>query len=542
MKKSDTNDASSPSLAGPAVLSFWIYFFWITLAVLSLWKFTADDSLIVFRYAENLASGNGLTYNADEFISALTSPLHAILCTLLTLAPCPLLVSNKVLAILALAGSLGWACCRLDYGPFRSLLVVGLVASSPLVLFWTVGGLETTYLLALLVILHVQFDRFRDDPSGWTGLYLSITVGCCFLTRFDSILLAGPVLVHSTFRLYHHRGFTLTGFIGLLLPAAIIAGTWMAFSLFYFHDIFPTSYYSKGILFSWYGVAVNAFYILQFLVLSGIPIVLFVLLIRIRVHRTPTGSEVILAWCRRHRGILVGLLLSLVYGTGMATTHMMFSYRFLIPFLPILLFLALDLWRDLPSPVESRFGSPFATATLSILAFHGILLSSLLSTSLNIGVVGEYRAVTLGQYEEFTQLLGEQATCIRDHWSQQDSSPRRPVVYVYAAGNPGYFLRDSTIVDSSIISYRHYFRGGSSGVSRSADYLFVTSRHGRFGRQLGGFLAGLQRLPAADRSIEFDGRVEHFAVYFNPAPADLALPPYVDGAEPSSPATDNSMQ
>jgi len=227
VKTSDTNDTSLRAPAGASALSFWIYFFWIALVVLSLWGFTADDSFIVYRYAENLASGNGLTYNADEFISALTSPLHAILCTLLTLAPCSLLVSNKVLAIVALAGSLGWACRRLNYGPFRSLLVMGLVVSSPLVLFWTVGGLETAYLLALLVIVYVQFDRFRDSPTGWTGLCLSITVGCCFLTRFDSILLVGPVLVHSAFRLYHHRGFTTTGFIGLLLPAPILAGSWM---------------------------------------------------------------------------------------------------------------------------------------------------------------------------------------------------------------------------------------------------------------------------------------------------------------------------
>ncbi|MFP6900618.1 MAG: hypothetical protein VCA36_06720, partial [Opitutales bacterium] len=131
MKTSDTNDTSLRAPARASALSFWIYFFWIALVVLSLWGFTADDSFIVYRYAENLASGNGLTYNADEFISALTSPLHAILCTLLTLAPCSLLVSNKVLAIVALAGSLGWACRRLNYGPFRALLVMGLVVSSP---------------------------------------------------------------------------------------------------------------------------------------------------------------------------------------------------------------------------------------------------------------------------------------------------------------------------------------------------------------------------------------------------------------------------
>ena len=541
MKTRDTKDPSSRASVGTVVLSLWIYLFWIVLVILSLWGFTADDSFIVYRYAENLAFGNGLTYNADEFISALTSPLHAFICALLTLAPCSLIVSNKLLAILALAGSLGWACLRLNYGPFRSSLVIGIVVSSPLVLFWTVGGLETAYLLALLVILYVQFDRFRDDPSGWTGLWLSITVGCCFLTRFDSILLVGPVLVHSAFRLYHYRGLTTIGFIGLLFPAALLAGSWMTFSLFYYHDIFPTSYYSKGLLFSWYGVAINSLYILQFLILSGMPIVLFVLLVRIRLQRVSTRKDVALAWGRRHTGILVGLLLSLLYATGMVTTHMMFSYRFLIPFLPILLFLALDLWRDLPSPAESPFGRPFATATLSILAFHGILLFSLLTTSLNIGVVGEYRAVNLGEYKEFTRLLEQQATCIRDHWSQQDSSTDRPVVYVYAAGTPGYFMPKFKIVDSSIISYRHYFRGGSSGVSRSADYLFVTSRHGRVDRQLGGGLTGLQRLPTADRSIQFDGRVEHFAVYFNPTPIDLVLPSYVDGAAPST-SKDNSMQ
>lgn len=538
MKKSDTNDAPS----GAALLSFWIYFFWIALATLSLWGFTADDSFIVFRYAENLASGNGLTYNSGEFVSALTSPLHALLCTLLTLVPCSLLVSNKLLGILALAGSLGWACRRLQYGPFGSLLVAGLVASSPLVLLWTVGGLETPYLLALLTILYVQFDRFRDNPSGGTGLCLSIAVGCCFLCRFDSILLVGPVLVHSAFRLYRHRGFTVTGFIQLFLPAASLAGSWMAFSLFYFHDIFPTSWYSKGILFSWYGLAVNVLYILQFVILSGMPIVIFILLVRIRVHQATSEPNIIWAWCRRHSGFFVGLLLSFLYATGMATTHMMFSYRFLIPFLPILLFLSLDLWRELPSIAESRFGGPFATATLSILALHGILLYSLLSTSVNIGVVGEYRAVNLGEYANFTGLLEEQAICIHDHWSQHGSATDRPVVYTYAAGIPGYFLRDFKIVDSSIISYRHYFRGGSSGVSRSADYLFVTSRHGQVDRQLGGALAGLQRLPATDRSIHFDGKVEDFAVYFNPTPGGLVLPPYVDGADPSATPPDNSMQ
>ena len=62
-------------------------FLWSALAVFVVYAgltfafapFVADDAYIVGRYAANFAEGHGLVYNRGEYISALTSPLHALL-------------------------------------------------------------------------------------------------------------------------------------------------------------------------------------------------------------------------------------------------------------------------------------------------------------------------------------------------------------------------------------------------------------------------------------------------------------------------------
>ena len=41
--------------------------------------YTADDALIIFRYAENLAAGNGFVYNPGEHVLGTTTPLYTLL-------------------------------------------------------------------------------------------------------------------------------------------------------------------------------------------------------------------------------------------------------------------------------------------------------------------------------------------------------------------------------------------------------------------------------------------------------------------------------
>src|SRR5713101_9192713 len=77
-------------------------FFALTCA--ALFRFTADDAFIVQRYAFQFVRGHGLVFNIGERVSALTSPLQALLLTAFTLVlPSPMSAYKVVGAIAALS-------------------------------------------------------------------------------------------------------------------------------------------------------------------------------------------------------------------------------------------------------------------------------------------------------------------------------------------------------------------------------------------------------------------------------------------------------
>ncbi|MFP6618826.1 MAG: hypothetical protein VB877_05730 [Pirellulaceae bacterium] len=137
--------------------------------------YTAEDAYIVYRYSENLVDGNGLVFNPGEPVSALTSPLHALICSGLYAITGESAWTNKIFAAL-----LHLACTyvavkliRLDRGKLLFFLMVWL---SPYMIFWTAGGLETMYLSSFLVLAFACSVRSHDTddqrfmvafPSCW---------------------------------------------------------------------------------------------------------------------------------------------------------------------------------------------------------------------------------------------------------------------------------------------------------------------------------------------------------------------------------------
>ncbi|MGJ8611787.1 MAG: hypothetical protein ACSHWY_11865 [Octadecabacter sp.] len=80
------SDAEMPTVTGfdRAFIAISIVVF-LTLCA-TFWPFVADDAYIVGRYAMNAAAGDGLVCNIGERVSALTSPLHALLETLFSIS------------------------------------------------------------------------------------------------------------------------------------------------------------------------------------------------------------------------------------------------------------------------------------------------------------------------------------------------------------------------------------------------------------------------------------------------------------------------
>ncbi|HJS56553.1 MAG TPA: hypothetical protein VKA01_00505 [Vicinamibacteria bacterium] len=65
-------------------------------------EFTAEDAVLVARYAENLVDDGELTFNPGERVCALTSPLHALVEAMLYAPFGRTLVAYKLLSVLLL--------------------------------------------------------------------------------------------------------------------------------------------------------------------------------------------------------------------------------------------------------------------------------------------------------------------------------------------------------------------------------------------------------------------------------------------------------
>jgi arabinofuranosyltransferase len=469
--------------------------------------FTADDAFIVARYAENLVRLGELVFNAGERISALTSPMHAFINAFLFVAFGDTIVANKLAAIAVVVASLVVAARSL---PSRFRVLFLALMCSPFVALWAVGGMETPYLLAVTTLLVVML---RQD-SGRLGL-LSVLVGCSILLRYDAVVFALPLVIHL---ILQNRRRLLS-----LIPGLLLVTGWLVFSALYFHDIFPTSYYSKmwsaQQRFGQFYPIAGAVYETQFFFLTGIWLFLPGFL-----HRGWFSSgrfRETRSYLRRRWWLWSGLLLVCGYGLIASTVHMMFSYRLLIPYLPVAAIFVIDVLDTLAPAVKrghllARFP---AWAAAGVACFQLLLTGYMYLVSVNPSYIGEYRSLSARSYLEFVDVMRDASADVRRHWSGE----RPPRIFTFAGGVLPYYYPDAYIYES-LVSYRE---NCSCDRKLASDYVhLITPRHGPVGDQLPS--QGDYEL-VSDYQILFDGREEHFQVYHNSLPVPCVLPSYVDG-------------
>ena len=497
-------------------------------------SFIAEDAYIVYRYSENLAHGNGLVFNQGEYVSALTSPLHSLIVSALYRVTGESAWTNRIFALVLHFAATLYALntIRLE----RGLILFGLtVWISPYATLWTAGGLETMYLSSFLIVAFAAGRRCMDEESTKYQTLFSVCLGLAFLTRFDSCLVTLPMWLHVATRQWKVTNHgKLQSILKLLLPGLFIAIVWLSTSYWYYHDIFPTSVYHKPA--RWDDQTTNLRYMIQFGLLTGlIPLIGW----SVSNHVKHPGSSIVGAATNtftRHWGVLLGGLIFFGYATGTATAHMMFSYRMLLPYLPILTLIIINLIDSIHSDglTAGRFGKAGWTL-VSILAilFQSTQFYYIDQHSVNPGRYGEYTNLSRQTYIRFMELLADQAGAINEHWASQDIV-RPPQVHVYAAGIVPYRLDQSRVVDWGLISYRKNVSEAQRGLLYSSDYILtLTPRHSTKKDQL-------QRDPGTlelvhERELagfdHADDRLETFSVYYNPSPIEYVLPDYVDGPE-----------
>lgn len=235
--RSDDRTVSETRVARP--LHKWDVFFliallgWAFLVTVSVGDKSYDDAFITFRYAKNVASGEGFVYNPGEKFLGTTTPLFTM-----ALSLCGLMFPGATIPQVGL-----WLCGGALFfcGMFLYLLgrddgipVAGSVAASytvthPLVL--DIWGGEALLFLALVVAGF--FFCFREQ------LVLSgVALGLAALTRGEGVLAVAVLCGHF---LVVHKRFpwrAVVAWAAMVVP-------WILFSVFYFGSPLPATLPAK---------------------------------------------------------------------------------------------------------------------------------------------------------------------------------------------------------------------------------------------------------------------------------------------------------
>jgi arabinofuranosyltransferase len=208
-----------------------------------------DDALISLRYADHLATGQGLVWNRDERPRV---EGYSNLGWTLVMTPVVLVSSKRIAPIVVSAiGAAILIGCGL--AARRTLRIVGasvglqraglalVLAYFPLV-FWTLRGMEVG-LLALLLLWAVALalDDGESDRTNVAGTWLlSLVAGAAFLVRNDSIVPTGVVLLFALC----WRGIRSHA-LAAVVPVGVCILAQVAFRYSYYGELVPNTYTLK---------------------------------------------------------------------------------------------------------------------------------------------------------------------------------------------------------------------------------------------------------------------------------------------------------
>jgi arabinofuranosyltransferase len=178
---------SEPFLVPLLVLLAARILFWVTL------PYAAEDAYITFRYARNLAVGNGLMYNPGERVMGFSSPLWTVWSALGCRLGAPVAwarswtVAGDVVTMLLLTVQLKRHATRAAAWCFA-----GFFAAWPFFAAVAVSGMETPVMLTLMVLAAVLSER----GSRWAGPLLATVA----LTRPEGLVAAAVIALRAPWR------------------------------------------------------------------------------------------------------------------------------------------------------------------------------------------------------------------------------------------------------------------------------------------------------------------------------------------------------
>lgn len=210
-------------------------------ALIILWAdgpLDVDDAFITYRYAENLATGQGFVYNAGEQLLGTSTPLYTLLLAAghaLGIPTPPLSGALNFLSALAVV-ALTMALAQRLSGAHDRTYSAALLAGTYLILQgsflrYTMAGMETPLYTALILLTFWLVTEMRYT---WAAFVAGLTA----VMRLDGMAVGGALFLAY---LLHERRLpwrALAIYLFTLLP-------WTLFAFFYFGSPIPQSMLAK---------------------------------------------------------------------------------------------------------------------------------------------------------------------------------------------------------------------------------------------------------------------------------------------------------
>jgi hypothetical protein len=313
--------------------------------IFSLWciyltQNVVDDVYIFYRYAENLATGQGLVFNPGERVEGVSSLLWTVLLALVSLAGgtlslcAPLLSLIFAIAALFLSGRI-YRRINPHASQTDSYLLMILIASHSSFAYWSYSGMEAALYTLLLLFTSYYYLRER---SGGVLVKSSLIAGLALFARPETPFLCLAFALDIILPGVQKRSSKLLSSVTLVSLCLV---TLLTVRYIYFGELLPNTYYAKSGLPLKLTVTNGGYYSFRFLstflFIPGLSEALEIV-IPLALLALPLSLSLLQLQTRP----LALLLCFIVGAVTLEGGDWMLEYRFLVPAIPFLYILFLS--------------------------------------------------------------------------------------------------------------------------------------------------------------------------------------------------------
>jgi hypothetical protein len=202
--------------------------------------YTHEDAFITFRYAQQLAEGNGFVYNLGERIYGTTTPFFTLLLAgWLSIPGSDVVMGARILDLTATLGAFIFAVMtlrRLGCSHPQQVLALSLFSFSSR--FWAIdtGGMETP---VVIFLMSASWYTLVSKRISWTG----VLAGLLLWTRVDLIL--WPITLVIIEWLSKPKNA-----IYIVVVTALTYLPWIIFATLYFGSPIPHTVFAKWVAYA----------------------------------------------------------------------------------------------------------------------------------------------------------------------------------------------------------------------------------------------------------------------------------------------------